>query len=270
MLGHFPLGGAPLGGSASTGAINGTLSVTEANDALSAIGAVALKATASITEATDTLSSAATLLVKGTGSVSEAGDTLSSAAALLIKGVLSATEAWDTLSAASILPITGTLSAAEADDTLSAQGAGQPVTTGSLDVTEADDSLSAAAALAVTGTVSVVEAADTLAATATIADAPPAPVFVHVGGDDPRLIYERKQREWQESLRRIIDQAWRIANGEIDPVTLQPIPPPDLESLATALELIQQARDQAALDAFVAEEASRQEEEAIAVLLLAA
>lgn len=229
-----------------------------------------ISGTASITEADDTLAATGKVALTGAASITEANGTLIATGALALKGIASITEAGDAVSVVCVLPIAGTLSATEADDTLSAQGAGQPVTTGSFDVTEADDSVTATAVLAITGTISIAEAGDTLAATATIADAPPAPVFVHVGGDDPRLIHERKQREWQEQLRQIIDQAWRIANGDIDPVTFEPIPAPDFVSLAAALQVAEQARDQAALDAFVAEEARLQEEEAIAVLLLAA
>ncbi|MGE3875492.1 MAG: hypothetical protein AB7F74_21270 [Parvibaculaceae bacterium] len=104
----------------------------------------------------------------------------------------------------------------------------------------------------------------------TLAPAPPPEVTARRHGADDRQEYERWLRKWQESLRRIIERSWRIANGEIDPVTLEPIPQPDLQGLAAALGLVEEARDRAALDAIVAENARRQEEEAITVLLLAA
>lgn len=250
--------------------ISGTASITEAADTVSGTSTVALKGTASITEAADALSSAATILIKGAASPTEAGDTLSSTATLLIKGTLSATEAGDALTATGVLPIAGTLSVTEADDTLSADGVGQPITTGTLNLTEADDRLTATAALAIVGTVTITEAADTLTAAATIADAPPAGVFIRHGGIDERPELWRQERERKDDLRRIIDQAFAIANGEIDPVTLEPIPLPDFEGLALALRGAQEARDQADMETLLAAEVRRQEEEAIAVLLLAA
>jgi|GEM_PF-5481264 len=253
---------------ASAAGNTGTAAITKADDTVSGTGALLIQGILSSTEANDTLSATATLAIKGAASPTEAGDTLSSAARLLIKGTLAATEANDTLSATGVLPITGTLSVTEADDTLSAQGAGQPLTTGSLDVTEADDSLSTTSALTITATLSVVEGNDTLTAAAVLA-APPAPL-VHVGGDDPRLIYERKQREWQEALRRIIDQSWAIAHGLIDPITLEPIPPPDYSAIIEGLLEQAAALDRERIEAFIAEQQRLEEDDAIAVLLLAA
>lgn len=256
-------------GPVSTGT-SGTASITEADDTVSAAGTVTLKGTASITEASDTLSSAVTLLIKGTASPAEAGDTLSSTATLLIKGTLSTTEASDTLAATGVLPITGTLSVTEAGDTLSAQGAGQPVTTGTLDVTEADDSLSATAALAITGTASLTEADDAVSAEATVSDQPIIAVrrFAYdPRHDKDRKEFERQQQDWQEDLRRIIDQAWDTATTEPPPL---PEPEPlDLSFINEALAQAQAAQDQANIDAFIADQQRLQEEEAIAVLLLA-
>jgi hypothetical protein len=95
-------------------------------------------------------------------------------------------------------------------------------------------------------------------------------VTVRRGGIDERQDIWRRELEWERDLKLVIDQAWAIAHGLMDPVTLEPIPPPDLEGLATALELIEQARDRAAADIVMEAEARRQEEEAIAILLLAA
>jgi hypothetical protein len=222
----------------------------------------------SVTEANDTLSATATLLIKGAASPAEAGDTLSSAAALLIKGTFAASEASDTPASTGVLPITGTLSVTEAGDTLSAQGAGQPLTTGSFDVTEADDGLSGTGALAIMATLSAAEGDDTLAATAVLA-APPAPL-VHIGGDDPRLIYERKQREWQEDLCRIIDRSFLVASGIIDPITHRPISSPDYATIINGLLAQALLVDRERREAFIAERDRLQEEEAFAILLLAA
>lgn len=251
-------------------AISATAGITEAGDTISTIGAIALKATLSIAEIADTLSSTARLAIRGAAGLTEAGDTLSGVATLLIEGALSAAEASDALSATGRLPVTGTLSAAEAGDMLSAQGAGQPVTPASLAVTEADDGLGASAALAIAGAASLAEASDTLAATSTAADAPPLLVFAHVGGDDRRLAYERKQREWRESLRFVIDRSWLIANGEIDVITFEPIPPPDYSAIIAGLLDQALSLDRERSQAFIAEQERLHEDEALAVLLLAA
>jgi hypothetical protein len=209
--------------------------------------AAPVNATASITEADDTLSGSATALIKGTLSASLADSTLSTTGALLIKGTLSATLAAVTLASTAALAIKANAAIVGADDTLTATG-----TTG-----------------ANTGRVNAVLANATVSASGQVAQVPII-VGQRGGGSDEQHDYERRQRDWQEDLRRIIDQAWKIANGEIDPATLEPIPPADLASLASALELIEQERDQAVIDAFMAEEAWLQEEEAIALLLLAA
>jgi hypothetical protein len=224
----------------------GTLSITEADDTVASTGTVLIKGTLSATLAGATLAATGTVALKGTASITEAGDTVSAAGALALKATASIAEADDTISVAGILPIAGTLSATEADDTVSATGS-----TG--------------------GVTATLVAALADAMVSSTGQAAPAPVVVaqRRGGGD-REEYERWFREWQDDLRCTIDQAWQIANGEIDPVTLEPISPADLESLAMALGRIRQARDQAALNEFIAEDARLEEEKAIAVLLLAA
>jgi hypothetical protein len=228
------------------GPISGTVSVTEADDTVAAAAGLALGATASIAEAADTVSALATLAIKGTLSASLANATLAATAAPALTGAASVTAAGDSVSSSAALAIKGTVGVIQTDDIVAATG-GTGAIAGSLGATLADVTVSSSVVLA---------------------EAPI--VIAHGGGRDDREDYERWLRNWQDDLRSTIDQAWKIANGEIDPLTLEPMPPADLAGLTSALELIEAARDQAAMDAFMAEETRLQEEEAIAMLLLAA
>jgi hypothetical protein len=223
----------------------------------------AVNATLAVTEQNDTLSSSATLDIQASLAATEASDIASTAGTVDIVGSTSASEANDTLAGTATLDIQATVSVTEANDIPSATGTADIA--GSLSGTEANDTVAADATLGITAAAISTEDDDTLAASALM------PVwYPRRGGIDDREDYERWLRDWQERLRRVIDRSWRIASGEIDPVTFEPIPPPDFESLTAALALVQRARDQAAQEAFVAEEAQAQEEEAIAMLLLAA
>ena len=245
------------------GSIHGTADITEADDTVSATGKLAIAGTLSVTEANDTLASAGTLPIVGMASLTEAGDTLTAIGTLALKGTASITEAGDTLNSAGVLPIVGTLSRTEADDTLSAVGA--LAIKGALSVVEQDDTLTGIGALAIRGTLSVTEADDTIAATGLM------PIFYpRRGGWDERLEFERRQRQWEEDLRRIIDRSWRIANGEIDPITFEPIPPPDYSPVIGTLLDQALSLDRQRVETFIAEEQRRQEDDAIAILLLAA
>jgi hypothetical protein len=244
MLGHFPLGGAALGGSAGNVGISGTAGITEANDTAAATGTIAIKGTLSATLAGATLAATGALALKGTASITEAHDTVSATGTLALRGSASVAEADDTASSAGLLPVTGRLSAAEAGDTVSSAGGA-----------------------AISATLDATSPEVTAAATGQVVGMPI--IITHRGGGE-RHDYERRLWRRQEELRRTIDQAWKIANGEIDPVTLEPVPPADLQSLAAALRLIHATRDQAVRDEFMAGEARLQEEEAVAVLLLAA
>lgn len=108
--------------------------------------------------------------------------------------------------------------------------------------------------------------------TLTKATPPPQPAVAHRYAYDPRDEHERERREqkWKDDLRKIIDQSWRIADGEIDPVTFEPIPPPDYSAVIDELKRQAFALDQARAGAFIAEQERLQSDEAIAVLLLAA
>ena len=106
----------------------GALSLTEANDTLSATGTVEVVATITgalnVTEANDTVSAAGTTTVSGALGVTEANDTLAALATITIGGALNVTESNDTLSSAGTVSdysvVTGTLNVTEADDTISA------------------------------------------------------------------------------------------------------------------------------------------------------
>ena len=223
----------------------------------------AVNATLAVTEQDDTLSASATIDIQASLAATEASDVASALGKVDIAGSAAVTEANDTVAATTTLDIAASLAVTEADDVPSASGAVDIV--GSVAASEANDTLLADATIGIVASVIVTEGDDTLDASALM------PIwYPRRGGIDDRQEYERWLYEWQESLRRIVDRSWRIANGEIDPVTFEPIPPPDLESLAAAVTLVQQVCDQAAQDETLAEDARRQEEEAIAVLLLAA
>jgi hypothetical protein len=113
--------------SSDGGAIEGTASITEAADTLSAAGTLAIVGTASVTEAADTVSATGTLAIVGTASITEADDTLvatgEAPAASASEGEATITEQGDALAATGTLAISGALSVTEADDTLAATDA---------------------------------------------------------------------------------------------------------------------------------------------------
>lgn len=222
--------------------VNADLSVTEQDDTLSASATLEVRASLAATEANDALSSSGTLAIAATAAITEAGDTLTSAAKLDILATAAITEAGDTLSATGALLVQGALSSTEAGDTLASTGA-----------------------LPISATLSATEQGDTLSADSQM------PIFYpRRGGIDEREEFERRQREWQENLRRIIDRSFRIANGEIDPITFEPIPPPDYSLVQDLLASQAIALDRQRIEQFKAEQSRLQEDEAMAILLLAA
>lgn len=243
MLGSRPISGAPLGGSAFTvGPINGNLTRTEDDDVLAASGALSLTGSLGSTEIDDVATAAGALTVTASAFIAEAGDSGASTATVALAGALTVTEGADVPSASGTIDLVGSAAVIEQGDTLGALGALE--IEASFSATEEDDTLSASALM---------------------------PIWCpRRGGDDDWAKYERQQIEWHQQLRRIIDRSWRIANGEIDPVTFEPIQPPDYSVVIG--ELINQALalDQVRVKTFIAEQKRLQEEEAIAVLLLAA
>lgn len=228
--------------SAQVGPVNADLAVTEANDTLAALVTLDLLGALAATEADDVPSAASVLAITASTFGTEADDTLAADATLAIVGNVSLAEGDDAPSAAGALDIVATLAAVEQDDGIAASA--NLIVGASLAVTEEDDALSASALMPI--------------------------LYPRRGGDDEWAKYERRQREWDEQLRQIIDRSWRIANGEIDPVTFERIPPPDHSAVVG--ELINQALtiDQARAEAFMAAQERFQEEEAIAILLVAA
>ena len=118
-LGFGPISSAPISTLPDTKANFGTLAVTEANDTVSAAGALAITGSASITEADDTLAATGALAIVGTEAAQEADDTVSATGALEISATLAATEDDDTLAAAVALsPLHGEVNVTEDDDIL--------------------------------------------------------------------------------------------------------------------------------------------------------
>jgi hypothetical protein len=192
----------------------------------------------------DTVTATTAVLIKGAASITETNDTVSSTATILIKGTATLTEADDAVSSVMKLVATGDMALTEGPDTVTA-------TATKVDVYRAETAL--------------VEDDDTLSASALM------PIFyLRRGGDDEWARYEQRQIEWEQQLRRIIDQSWQIAHGEIDPVTFLPIPPPDYSAVIDELMRQALALDQARVEAFIAEQERLQEDEAISLLLLAA
>lgn len=243
MLGSRPIGGAPIGGSlTSAGPIEGTLSIVEADDTLVASVTLDLTGNLAATEVDDVATVVGALQVTGSVFATEDDDGFSATATLAIAGMVAATEGDDVPSASGTVDVVGTLVATESDDTLAASGL--LGIEASLSVTEEDDTLTADALMPIW--------------------------YPRRGGTEDQDHYEQRQIEWEQQLRRIIDRSWQIAHGEIDPVTLLPIPPPDYRAVIDELMRQAVALDQARVEAFIAEQEQMQEEEAISLLLLAA
>ena len=106
--------------SAPSGAITGTLNVTEADDTLASTGALAIAGSLAVTEEGDSLSSTGALSLSGSLAVTEEDDALASTGALAISGSLSVTEDDDTLASEGTSGATGSLNVTEENDTLTA------------------------------------------------------------------------------------------------------------------------------------------------------
>lgn len=133
------------------GGINASLTVTEADDTLTANASVLVTGTLSATEANDTLTAVTTVLVTATLSVTEADDTLAATATVPIGASLAALEADNALATASVVFVVGGLALTSADSTLLSDGSVNAVIA-DLAITEDDDALVSDAS--VTGDVS--------------------------------------------------------------------------------------------------------------------
>lgn len=217
----------------------------------------------SIAETDDGLTASCSLPVFASGGSIEADDVSTVAGALVIAAQTSIGEADDTGGANAVLSLTGTAIIAEDSDVPSSDGTVAIV--GSAGFVEESDSCWVQGAIGVGAVFAAIEEDDTLSISALM------PIwYPRRSGDDEWARYERRQIEWQEQLRRIIDRSWQIANGEIDPITFLPIPLPDYSAVVKGLINQAVALDQARTETFVAEREQLQEEEAISILLLAA
>lgn len=213
-------------------------------------------------EQDDTVSSTTTLDLIATLAVTEADDVASGAGTVDIVATAAITEAHDTVTAAATIEITATAAITEGGDVPSAAGTVDIV--GSLALTEGDDAIAAAATIEILAVAVINEGDDTFEASAIM------PVFYpRRGGVDDREEYECWLRQWEESLRRIIDRAFAIAAGEIDPITGEPIPPPDHSPVIAAMLDQALSLDRRRVEAFMAEQRRLEEDDAMAVLLLA-
>lgn len=240
MPGFFPVADRPVADLPLP--IIGALSVTESDDTAAATSGLEIRGSLAIAEADDVPAAAGALLITASAFVAEADDICVTTAVLEIRANVAGIEADDVPSAAGAVTITASAAITEADDTL--DGLGEIEIKASLDLIEENDTLDASALM---------------------------PIWhPRRGGTDEREEYQHLQREWQEDLRRIIDQSWAIAHGLIDPVTLLPIPSPDYSAVIQGLLDQALALDQARAARFMAEAAQRQEDDAIAILLLTA
>lgn len=224
------------------GPIQGDLMIIEANDGLAASSSLPVFGSTGSIEADDVAASSGALVITPQVFVGEADDAGVANAMLSLAGIGTIAEDDDVPSTDGTVAVVGSAASVEESDTPLMQGAVGVM--GDLAAIEEDDFLSVSALMPI--------------------------LYPRRGGDDARARYEQHQIEWQEQLRRIIDRSWQIANGEIDPVTFLPIPPPDYSSVVEELRRQALALDQTRIRAFVEEHERLQEEEAISILLLAA
>lgn len=141
--------------------INGSLTITEADDAVSATGDPIVSGTLEATEADDIYSIAASVPISGDLGSTEEADSITASGTLPLAAALSVTEADDTLSSIiSSGEARGTLSMTEEDDAASA--AGVVLMNGELNITEVGDSIASEGAVLASGQATLAEEADVL------------------------------------------------------------------------------------------------------------
>ncbi len=161
---------------AGGGGVTGTAAITDADDAVSAAGAVRVSGTASLADADDGISAAGAVALTGAATLADDADTMTSAGTVLMSGAAAITDADDAASAAGTILVSGSASLTDADDTASAIGT--VLVTGSAALTDADDTVSATSGSGVFGTAALADADDgtsaagivLVSATATVAD----------------------------------------------------------------------------------------------------
>jgi hypothetical protein len=150
-------------------AIQAAASITDATDTVSGAGTLPIAAAASITDATDTVSGAGALPIVGAASITDATDTITATGALAIQAAASITDATDTITATGALAIQAAASITDATDTVTASGSGPAgAVVGDASVTDATDTTTATGALAIVGAASITDDTDTISATSVL------------------------------------------------------------------------------------------------------
>ncbi|MDX0467451.1 hypothetical protein GOC67_16595 [Sinorhizobium medicae] len=150
---------------AATGAISGSASMTEGEDAVAGTSALRIASAVSLSEEGDTLAASGAVVsgIAGTLSVTESSDTVAATATIALRASLAATEGADSVSAPATVRIAAAASLVESADTIAATGTiASASRTGSAAITEADDALASAAALSLKASVSLAEDGDSL------------------------------------------------------------------------------------------------------------
>lgn len=83
----------------SAGGVTGTIAATEADDTMSASGAVAISGAIAATEEDDTAAASGQVLISGTAAATEENDTVTASGGVLISGSITVTEEADTMAA---------------------------------------------------------------------------------------------------------------------------------------------------------------------------
>jgi hypothetical protein len=184
---------------------------------------------------------------------------------------LSLTEARDGLVAVGVLAIKASASPIEAGDVLSSVGA-TPVAA-SAAISEDGDACASQCTLAIKAAQSAIEEADLLSASSRLQGEDLAlPPAVRRGGPwpDPHDAIARVRRERELDLRHAIDEAWDRAHGESESLACGEPAPPDLDAVCDALVKLAEERTEERLATAIASRELSAEDEAVAVLLLAA
>jgi len=142
--------------------IIGTTDYTEDNDISTANGTVSgsdVSGTLSETELNDTIIAIGDILVIGTTDHTDEDDTSTTSGAILVSGTISETELDDTIIANGVLGdvINGTLDKSDEDDTSAISGTVQEQISGTLSETELNDTIIAIGDILVTGTTDTTE-----------------------------------------------------------------------------------------------------------------
>ena len=182
--------------------------------------------------------------------LSEASDGLVAAGALAVKASASPIEAGDGLASAGALALAASVSVSENGDTCASQGS-----------------------LAIKAAHSAVEEADLLSAASRLQGEDLALAHAARRGGawpDPHDGIARTRQERELDLRRAIDEAWERAYSESESAVRREPAAPDLASLCEALVRLAEARTEQCRASAIANLQRSAEDDAVAVLLLAA